>query len=170
MSKKNKRKSHLYSSQPLKERKKNYFKKDVSNLLKKKENTNALVVQIIVHVIVLIVLQKHIITHLHFFLKHLEQLFSLFKKYKTPQRYCLNDETLRNCLFIKFNSRCIELDFNRLQNAPKYKSIFNQVQKTFASLDAYHDQLLETDVEEWELEYEEEEEPVILGSNIVLNE
>lgn len=82
----------------------------------------------------------------------------------------MNDETLRNCLFIKFNSRCIELDFNRLQNAPKYKSIFSQVQKTFASLDAYHDQLLETDVEEWELEYEEEEEPVILGSNIVLNE
>ena len=78
-----------------------------------------------------------------------EQCFSIIKRFKTFQRYSLNNETLRNLIYIKYNSKFIDLNIDELNEIKEYESLCKTSKECLNSLTDEDDKLLEGKVDEY---------------------
>ena len=82
----------------------------------------------------------------------------------------MNNETLRNLIYIKYNSKFIDLHIEELNEIKEYESLYKKAKECFNSLTDEDDKLLEGKGEEHMKEIEGEEKRIMLLEEYVIVE
>ena len=99
-----------------------------------------------------------------------EQCFSILKRFKTSKRYSLKNDTVRNLMYIKYNSKFIDFNIYELNEIKEYESLCKTSKECLNSLTDEDDKLLEGKADEYMEENEGEEKRIMLLEEYVIVE